>query len=93
MGAYDCTLAPDSLAQRVYNADKISERHRHRWEFNNVYKSDFEKAGLVLSGINPDKGLVEITEIKDHPFFIGVQFHPEKSGDTGLRILRAFCEM
>lgn len=77
LGAYDCTLAPGSLAQRVYNADKISERHRHRWEFNNVYKSDFEKAGLVLSGINPDKGLVEIIEIKDHPFFIGVQFHPE----------------
>ena len=55
----------------------ISERHRHRYEFNNEYLGDFEKAGMIASGINPEGGLVEIVELKDHPWFIGVQFHPE----------------
>ena len=58
-------------------AQKISERHRHRWEFNNKFINDFEKAGLIPSGKNPATGLVEIVELKDHPFFIGVQYHPE----------------
>lgn len=77
LGAYECVIEPETNAQKVYGVLKISERHRHRWEFNNQYISDFEKAGLVLSGKNPEKGLVEIIELEDHPFFIGVQFHPE----------------
>jgi CTP synthase len=77
LGAYDCDIQKGSLANKIYNKTSISERHRHRWEFNNKYISDFEKAGLVPSGKNPVSGLVEIVELKDHPFFIGVQYHPE----------------
>ena len=61
----------------VYKQKEISERHRHRYEFNNEYTNDFAKAGMIASGINPEGGLVEIVEIKDHPWFVGVQFHPE----------------
>lgn len=77
LGAYPCTIQKDSLAYTIYGTTEISERHRHRWEFNNTYMSDFEKAGLIPSGKNPATGLVEIVELKDHPFFIGVQYHPE----------------
>ncbi|MEO5941993.1 MAG: CTP synthase [Ferruginibacter sp.] len=77
LGAYDCDIQKGSLANKIYSKTSISERHRHRWEFNNKYISDFEKAGLVPSGKNPVNGLVEIVELKDHPFFIGVQYHPE----------------
>jgi len=77
LGAYPCEIKKDSLAHKIYGTTKISERHRHRWEFNNKYISDFEKAGLIPSGKNPETGLVEIVELKDHPFFIGVQYHPE----------------
>ncbi len=77
LGAYACTLEEGSLAYSIYGKANITERHRHRYEFNNEYTKDFKNAGLVLSGINPDAGLVEIIEIPTHPFFIGVQFHPE----------------
>ena len=77
LGAYDCRLDKDSLAYRIYGSETISERHRHRYEFNNDYLERMEAAGLKASGKNPDTGLVEIVEIQDHPFFIGVQFHPE----------------
>lgn len=77
LGAYACKIQEKTLARSIYGKAKISERHRHRWEFNNAYKEDFEKCGMVLSGTNPDTGLVEIIEIPTHPFFIGVQFHPE----------------
>ncbi len=77
LGAYDCTILEGSLAHQIYGKTTISERHRHRWEFNNAYLKDFEKAGLIASGKNPKSNLVEIVEIKDHPFFIGVQYHPE----------------
>lgn len=77
LGAYDCKLEKDSLAYRIYGADMISERHRHRYEFNNDYLERIETAGMKASGKNPDTGLVEIVEIPSHPFFIGVQFHPE----------------
>ena len=77
LGAYPCSLLPGSLAQKIYGTDLISERHRHRWEFNNDYLSQFEKAGMIPSGKNPATGLVEIVELKNHPFFIGVQYHPE----------------
>ncbi|NBY25480.1 MAG: CTP synthase [Chitinophagaceae bacterium] len=77
LGAYPCVIEKDSLAYQIYGKEEISERHRHRWEFNNRYLSDFENAGMSASGKNPDTGLVEIIELKDHPFFIGVQYHPE----------------
>lgn len=77
LGAYPCEISKDSLAYNIYGTTDISERHRHRWEFNNKYITDFEKAGLIPSGKNPATGLVEIVELKDHPFFIGVQYHPE----------------
>lgn len=77
LGAYPCHISPDTKAAEVYKREDISERHRHRYEFNNEYLADFEAAGMIASGINPDGGLVEIVEIKDHPWFMGVQFHPE----------------
>jgi len=77
LGAYPCEIKKDSLAWNIYGTAEISERHRHRWEFNNTYLADFEQAGLLPSGKNPATGLVEIVELKDHPFFIGVQYHPE----------------
>jgi CTP synthase len=77
LGAYKCQLKPGSLASNAYTTDKISERHRHRYEFNNAYLEEFEKAGMVATGKNPETGLVEIVEIPDHPWFLGAQFHPE----------------
>lgn len=77
LGACDCKLKKDSIAYGVYRRDMISERHRHRFEFNNKYLKDFEKKGMIATGKNPDTDLVEIVEIPDHPWFMGVQFHPE----------------
>lgn len=77
LGAYPCDLREGTLAYSIYEKKSISERHRHRWEFNNSYLERFEKAGMIASGKNPGTGLVEIIELKNHPFFIGVQFHPE----------------
>ncbi|MGG9961133.1 CTP synthase [Ferruginibacter sp. SUN106] len=77
LGAYPCTIKEGTLAHTIYGTTEISERHRHRWEFNNKYITDFEKAGMVPSGKNPASGLVEIVELPKHPFFIGVQYHPE----------------
>ncbi|QHV94643.1 CTP synthase [Spirosoma endbachense] len=77
LGAYTCKLKRDSLAHQIYGKTQISERHRHRYEFNNDYLDRFEKAGLRPTGINPDTGLVEIVELNSHPWFVGVQFHPE----------------
>ena len=77
LGAYDCEIVPGSLAERLYGQKNIRERHRHRFEFNPKYREALETAGLRVSGMNPQRGLVEIVEIPDHPFFIGCQFHPE----------------
>jgi CTP synthase len=77
LGSYNCDILPDSLANKIYAKSGITERHRHRWEFNNSYLADFEKAGMIASGKNPESTLVEIIEIPGHPFFIGVQYHPE----------------
>ena len=77
LGAYPCQIKEGTLAHTIYGTTEISERHRHRWEFNNKYITDFEKAGLIPSGKNPATGLVEIVELPNHPFFIGVQYHPE----------------
>ncbi|MBF0378593.1 MAG: CTP synthase [Desulfamplus sp.] len=77
LGAYPCRLAPDTIAMSAYREENISERHRHRYEFNNEYRERFEQVGLVISGTSPDGQLVEIVELKDHPWFLGCQFHPE----------------
>ena len=77
LGAYECTLKRNSLVHQAYQKTRLSERHRHRYEFNNAYRKRYEAAGVVMSGINPDNDLVEIIELRDHPYFIGTQFHPE----------------
>ncbi|SNY99395.1 CTP synthase [Flagellimonas pacifica] len=77
LGAWDCKLKKDSLVHGVYGSDEIAERHRHRFEFNNDYKTQMEEAGLLATGFNPKTGLVEVIEIPSHPWFVGVQYHPE----------------
>lgn len=77
LGAYTCALKPGTKAFRAYGAKLITERHRHRYEVNNEYRDILEKQGLIFSGLNPERNLVEIIELKNHPFFVGTQFHPE----------------
>ena len=77
LGAYPCVIRAGSQMEQCYGTREIRERHRHRYEFSNEYRSGLEKAGLVISGESPDGNLVETVELKDHPFFIGVQYHPE----------------
>lgn len=79
LGAYDCKITKSTKAYEAYKSESIHERHRHRYEFNSNYKKAFEEAGMVASGINPDTGLVEIVELPNHKWFVGVQFHPEYS--------------
>lgn len=77
VGAYPCRTAEGSHLRRLYGAEEISERHRHRYEFNNHYREQYERAGMLFSGLSPDNRLVEAIELPDHPFFVGVQYHPE----------------
>jgi CTP synthase len=77
LGGYPCRLRPGTKAHRAYGVDMVTERHRHRYEFNNRYRDQFEAAGLICSGVLPDNSLVEICELRDHPFMMGSQFHPE----------------
>jgi CTP synthase len=77
LGLYPCELQKESKAAEAYDEERVYERHRHRFEFNNAYKKDFEKGGMDFSGMSPDGKLVEIAELKDHPFMVGSQFHPE----------------
>jgi CTP synthase len=77
LGAYPCEIKEGTLAYRIYGSAHISERHRHRYEFNNKYLQQYEQAGMIASGKNPETGLVEIIELPGHPFFIGCQYHPE----------------
>ncbi len=77
VGAYECNIAPGSLVSKIYASKHISERHRHRYELNIAYKAEFEKAGLKITGLSPSGALPEIVELQGHPWFIGVQFHPE----------------
>jgi CTP synthase len=77
LGSWECNILEGTLAHEIYKSTQIFERHRHRFEFNNAYRAQIENAGLVCSGINPETGLVEIIELPNHPFFIGVQYHPE----------------
>src|SRR5690606_34947530 len=77
LGSYPCKLAPGSLGAKCYGSELVTERHRHRYEFNNEYRERLEKAGLRVSGTSPDGRLVEMIELADHPWFLAVQFHPE----------------
>jgi len=77
LGSYPCRLVPGTKAHAAYGVDEVSERHRHRWEFNNEYRQTLEEAGLIASGTLPDNSLVEICELRGHPWMVGSQFHPE----------------
>jgi CTP synthase len=77
LGLYPCQLQTGTIAHQAYQKDRVEERHRNRFEVNNEYRPALEQAGLICSGISPDGKLVEIIEIKDHPFMLGTQFHPE----------------
>ena len=77
LGAYPCRIEPDTLLRRVYGQDAISERHRHRYEVNNDYRPALQGAGVRFAGLSPDGRLVEAMELPGHPFYIGVQYHPE----------------
>jgi CTP synthase len=77
LGSYPCVVAKDTKAFEAYGEESIHERHRHRYEFNQKYRADMEKHGYVFSGTSPNGELVEIVELKDHPWFLGCQFHPE----------------
>jgi CTP synthase len=99
LGAYPCKIKQGSLLNKLYNADEINERHRHRFEFNNEYRKLFTEKGLVICGMSPDENLVEAVELPDKRFFIGVQFHPEfksrpnKPHPLFLGLVRAAIEM
>ena len=92
LGAYPCEIKSGTLAEKIWGASQISERHRHRYEVNIKYKDELEKAGMIISGISPDGKLPEIIEIPSHPFFIAGQFHPEfqSSPYTGHPMFNAF---
>jgi len=77
LGAYACSLTDGTLARRLYGAPEISERHRHRYEFNNAFRKQYQEKGMVFSGVNKALDLVEMIELPDHPHFVGCQFHPE----------------
>ena len=77
LGAYPCIITAGTIMEKCYKADYISERHRHRYEFNNDYRQILTSKGLILSGLSPDENLVETVELKEHPFYVGVQYHPE----------------
>jgi CTP synthase len=77
LGLYPCQLRPGTIAREAYQTEEVQERHRHRFELNNDFRPELEKAGMICSGVSPDNRLVEIAEIKDHPFMLGAQFHPE----------------
>jgi CTP synthase len=94
LGAYPCVLTHETMASKLYDQEEISERHRHRYEFNNDYRAEFSGKGIVLSGLSPDGNLVEIIELRGHPWFLGCQFHPEfKSRPMdGHPLFRGFIE-
>ena len=77
LGLYPCKLKEGTISQREYHDELIYERHRHRYEFNNEYRKKYEESGVIFAGISPNERLVEIIELPDHPWFVGVQFHPE----------------
>jgi CTP synthase len=99
LGLYPCILQPGTIAQKAYGVKKVEERHRHRFEFNNQYRSPFSAKGMRFSGLSPDGNLVEIAELENHPFMVGTQFHPEflsrptRPHPLFVAFLRAACEL
>jgi CTP synthase len=83
LGTYPCVLDKNSKSRKMYGTDKINERHRHRFEFNNDHREEFVAAGMIFAGLSPDHHLVEIVEIPEHKFYVGVQFHPEFKSRPG----------
>jgi CTP synthase len=77
LGTFECNLKEGTIAHRAYRTTTISERHRHRFEFNNTYRAEVQDKGMVISGVNPQRDLVEVIELPDHKWFLGCQFHPE----------------
>ena len=77
LGKYECAVTPGTLTEKAYGSTTVWERHRHRYEFNNAYREDFKKAGLIIAGVNPERDLVEICEVPNHQWMLGAQFHPE----------------
>ena len=94
LGAYDCKLIKGTKSYKAYKSELISERHRHRFEVNNKYRSKLEECGMTISGVSPDGSLVEMIELQDHPWFVSCQFHPElKSRATKAHpLFRSFVE-
>lgn len=98
LGKFECSVAPETKTAQAYGSRTIWERHRHRYEFNNVYREDFKKGGLIIAGVNPERDLVEIVEVPGHQWMVGVQFHPEfksrpnKAGPLFREFVRAACE-
>ena len=98
LGKFECSVAPETKTAQAYGTKTIWERHRHRYEFNNVYREDFKKGGLIIAGVNPERDLVEIVEVPGHQWMIGVQFHPEfksrpnKAGPLFREFVKAACE-
>lgn len=98
LGKFECSVAPETKTAQAYGSKTIWERHRHRYEFNNVYREDFKKGGLIIAGVNPERNLVEIVEVPGHQWMVGVQFHPEfksrpnKAGPLFREFVRAACE-
>lgn len=98
LGKFECSVAPETKTAQAYGSKTIWERHRHRYEFNNVYREDFKKGGLIIAGVNPERDLVEIVEVPGHQWMVGVQFHPEfksrpnKAGPLFREFVRAACE-
>lgn len=83
LGAYPCRLTEGTLAQAAYGSKQISERHRHRYEYNNLFRDVMIERGMVISGCSPDGNLIEMIEIRDHPWYVGCQFHPELRSRPG----------
>lgn len=98
LGKFECSVAPETKTAQAYGSKTIWERHRHRYEFNNVYREDFKKGGLIIAGVNPERDLVEIVEVPGHQWMVGVQFHPEfksrpnKAGPLFREFVKAACE-
>ncbi len=98
LGKFECSVVPETKTAQAYGSKTIWERHRHRYEFNNVYREDFKKGGLIIAGVNPERDLVEIVEVPGHQWMVGVQFHPEfksrpnKAGPLFREFVRAACE-
>src|SRR5690606_16813434 len=94
LGNWECELQENSQIRKIYKSENIKERHRHRYEFNNEFYDQFNKANFITSGINPDTGLVEVVELEDHPFYIGVQYHPEYKSTVAAPhpLFKAFLE-